>query len=404
MINRILENTVANALSRQPAVVLLGPRQVGKTTLAFQLATLLRSLKSQKSKNIESIYLDLELPEDLQRLSDPLLYLRQNEDKLVILDEIQRVPELFPILRGLIDERRRQRKPSGHFLLLGSASLDLMRQSSETLAGRVAQYELTPLIALEIENYTDREQDKLWIRGGFPNSYLEETDAYSFAWRQDFIRTYLERGIPQLGSRIPAETMRRFWTMLAHNQSSILNAAIFAENLGVSQQSIARYVDLLVDLLLVRRLQPYHSNVGKRLVKSPKFYIRDTGILHALLGIDSLNSLMGHTIVGASFEAFVIENCLNVAPPFTNAYFYRTAAGAEIDLLLEFTNGDIWAIEIKKSLSPKLEKGFFFACDDVKPTKKFVIYPGKESYPITSDCTVMGLREFLQILQMRNNG
>ncbi|MBL9028954.1 MAG: ATP-binding protein [Caedimonas sp.] len=383
MMTRFLQTKLQQTLLRKPAVVLLGPRQVGKTTLAHQI-----------SETQNSIYLDLESPEDLQKLSDPLLYLRSHESRLVILDEIQRVPNLFLSLRGIIDERRRKDRLSGHFLLLGSASLDLLKQSSESLAGRVAQLEMTPFTVLEVAQNSEDFMN-LWVKGGFPNSFLETNDLFSFEWRQDFIKTYLERDIPQLGPKIPSETLRRFWTMLAHVQCSILNASQLAKGLGVSVQTITRYIDLLVDLLLVRRLQSFHGNVGKRLVKSPKIYIRDSGLLHALLGIKDFETLQGHPVMGGSFEAFVIENCLNCAPSHTNAYFYRTTSGAEIDLLLEMPDKSLWAIEIKRSLSPKLQKGFYYARADLEPKRSFVIYAGRERYSLEENIEAINLYDFL---------
>ncbi len=391
MINRFLQNTLQQTLLRQPAVVLLGPRQVGKTTLAHQL------IDTQNS-----MYLDLESPEDLQKLADPLLYLRTHESHLVILDEIQRVPDLFLSLRGLIDERRRNGQPAGHFLLLGSASLELLKQSSESLAGRIAQLELTPFTVLEVAEY-DKDFMKLWLKGGFPESFLQENDSFSFEWRRDFIKSYLERDIPQLGPKIPAETLRRFWIMLAHVQGGLLNASQLANNLGVSVQTITRYIDLLVDLLLVRRLQPYYINVGKRLVKSPKVYIRDSGLLHTLLGIKDLESLQSHPVMGASFESFVIENCLNCAPAYTNAYFYRTSVGAEIDLVLEMPDKTLWAIEIKRSLNPRLQKGFYYAQADLKPQRSFVIYAGHERYPLANNVEAINLYDFLVELRQFGN-
>ncbi len=283
----------------------------------------------------------------------------------------------------------------GDRLLLG---LDLLKQSSESLAGRIAQLELSPFTAIEVAEY---EQDfmKLWLRGGFPNSFLEKNDLFNFEGRRDFIKSYLERDIPQLGPRIPSETLRRFWTMLAHVQASLLNASQLAQNLGVSVQTITRYIDLLVDLLLVRRLQPFHANVGKRLVKSPKIYIRDSGLVHTLLGIKDAEALQSHPIMGASFEAFVIENCLNCAPLHTNTYFYRTSVGAEIDLLLEMPNKSLWAIEIKRSLSPKIQKGFYYAQADLKPARSFVIYAGYERYPLAPNVEAISLYDFLRELQ-----
>lgn len=386
MINRFLQKTLEETLLRQPAVVLLGPRQVGKTTLA-------RQIRTEKL----SVYLDLESSEDLQKLSDPLLYLRSHTSHLVILDEIQRLPDLFLSLRGIIDERRSSGNNSGCFLLLGSASLDLLKQTSESLAGRISQIELTPFTALEIRRY-DKELMRLWLKGGFPNSFLQENDLFSFEWRRDFIKTYLERDIPQLGPRIPSETLRRFWTMLAHVQGGIVNASQLANSLGVSTQSITRYIDLLVDLLLVRRLPPYHKNIGKRLIKSPKIYIRDSGLLHALLGIKDSEALQSHPIVGSSFETFVIENCLNCMPKYSQAYFYRTSAGVEVDLVLEIPNQKLWIVEIKRSLVPKLGKGFYSAKADLKPDKSFVIYGGIERYKLAEGVEAISLNDFLQEL------
>ncbi|MBT4879898.1 MAG: ATP-binding protein [Alphaproteobacteria bacterium] len=383
MIKRHLFDNLKGALQRQPAVVLVGPRQVGKTTLALEVC-----------KGLSSIYVDLESFEDLQKLDDPLLFLNANKDNLVILDEIQRTPELFMTLRGIIDAGRREGKKYGHFLLLGSASLDLIKQSSESLAGRISQLELTPFTALEISG----TNDQLWLRGGFPESFLARNDSESYKWRLDFISTYLERDIPQLGPRIPAETLRRLWTMLAHVQGTTLNVSTIGTSLGISGQTVTRYIDLLVDLLLLKRLQPYHGNMKKRLVRSPKIYIRDSGLVHALLGISSMNELLGHPISGASWEGYVIENIINCAPESTTPYFYKTSAGAEIDLILVLPNGDVWTIEVKKSTSPKVTKGFYFANEDIKPTQKFVIYSGKEQYPIQEGIEVISLELFLKKL------
>ena len=279
---------MSELFAESPAVALLGPRQVGKTTLALEVA-----------KSRPSVYLDLESSSDLHKLSDPELYLREHAKELVILDEIQRLPNVFPVLRGLIDRARREGRGAGQFLMLGSAAPDLLRQSSETLAGRIAYAELTPFTVTEVEDL-----DRLWIRGGFPESFLAPSEPASGRWRRDFIRTYLERDIPQLGARIAAETLRRFWTMLAHHQGGLLNAASLARGLAVDGKTIANYLDLFVDLLLVRRLSPWHSNVGKRLVRSPKIYIRDTGLLHQLLGLSDRESLLGHPVVGGSWEGF----------------------------------------------------------------------------------------------------
>ncbi|KAK0351068.1 hypothetical protein LTR94_026460, partial [Friedmanniomyces endolithicus] len=317
-------------------------------------------------------------------------------DKLVILDEVHRLPGLFQILRGLIDKGRRAGRRTGQFLLLGSASIDLLAQSGESLAGRVSYLEMGPLNALEIGN---QELNNLWVRGGFPDSFLASNDRASLRWRQDFIRTYLERDVPMLGPRIAAETLRRFWTMLAHHQSGLLNASDFARGLGLDSKTIANYLDLLVDLLLVRRLEPWHGNSAKRLVKSPRIYVRDSGLVHALLGIDNEEALLGHPVAGGSWEGFVIEGLIAAAPDGSRANFYRTAAGAEIDLVITMPGGAIWVYEIKRSLSPKLERGFHHACEDLKPARRTVIYAGTEAYPLSQDIMVMSLREAAQILR-----
>ena len=378
MIKRRIHQELLTAIGGNPAVVLLGPRQVGKTTLALEVGT-----------TRPSLYLDLESVSDRAKLADPERYLAEHEDELVILDEVHRAPELFQSLRGLIDRGRRHGKRAGRFLLLGSASMDLLKQSGESLAGRIAYLELSPFDALEIET---AQIDRLWLRGGFPSSFLATSDAASFKWRQDFIRTYLERDIPQLGPRVPAETLRRFWTMLAHTQSGVLNAATLARGLGVDGKTVARYLDLLVDLLLVRRLQAWHHNVGKRLVRSPKVLVRDAGVVHALLGLTSKEQLLGHPVVGHSWEGFVTETLLDLAPASTEASFYRTSAGAEIDLVLSLPGGELWAIEIKRSSAPTIEKGFHFACADLKPAKRFVVYSGEERFPIGAETEAIGLR------------
>jgi len=349
---------------------------VGKTTLAHQIAA-----------DRDSIYLDLESRSDLAKLAEPELYLAEHENRLVILDEVHRVPDLFRSLRGLIDRGRRKGRKSGRFLLLGSASMDLLRQSGESLAGRIAYLELGPLDVLEIE---PADPASLWLRGGFPDSFLAADDSQSFRWRENFIRTYLERDVPQLGPRVPAETLRRFWVMLAHAQGGLLNAAALARGLGVTGKTVSSYLDLLVDLLLVRRLPPWHRNIGKRLVKSPKVYVRDSGVVHALLGLVDREDVLGHPVVGQSWEGFVIENLILVAPERSEASFYRAAGGAEIDLVLSLPGRDPWAIEIKRSLEPKPAKGFHSACEDVKPEARFVVYAGEERYPLGNDVEAIG--------------
>lgn len=377
MIARHTQQTILDRLANFPAVALLGPRQVGKTTLAWQIC-----------EGRDIIYLDLEAAPDREKLSDATLYLSAHEDKLVVIDEVQRMPGLFQALRGLIDTGRRHGHHTGRFLLLGSASIDLLQQSSESLAGRIAYVELSPLNVLEVEA---TDHDKLWIRGGFPDSFLSETDDTSAIWRENFIRTYLERDIPQLGPRIPAQTLRRFWTMLAHCQGGLLNAAHLARSLAVDGKTIARYLDLLVDLLLVRRLQPYHANVGKRLVKSPKVYIRDSGIVHTLLGLDNQEAVLGHPVAGGSWEGFVVESLLSAAPDRASAYFYRTAAGAEIDLVLDMPGNELWAIEIKRGLEPKLERGGHHARKDLKPTRSYIVYSGEDRFPKAEHVEAIGV-------------
>ncbi len=381
---RQAELLVRDRLDHIPAVALLGPRQVGKTTLAQDIGD------SRKS-----IYLDLESPPDREKLADPVLFLAGHESELVILDEVQRMPELFAVLRGLIDQGRRRGKRTGRFLLLGSASIDLLRQS-ETLAGRIAYIEMPPFGVLELPADTDRQQ---WLRGGFPDSFLASGDRESLLWRQDFIRTYLERDIPQLGPRIPATTLQRFWTMLAHVQGGLFNAAPLARNLAVEGKSVARYLDLLVDLMLVRRLLPFQKNIGKRLVKSPKVYVRDSGVLHALLNIGSMDDLLGHPVVGASWEGFVIENLIAAAPPGTIPMYYRTGAGAEIDLLLEIPKRGLWVFEIKLGHTARAEKGFFIACEDLKPARRFIVNSGSDRYRIRDGAEVIGLRAAAELLR-----
>ena len=385
MINRRLAPHLLARLAQAPAVALLGPRQVGKTTLALEVA-----------KGRPSLYLDLELDADRVKLTEPELYLADHDDQLVILDEVHRLPSLFQPLRSLIDRGRRQGRRSGQFLLLGSASIDLLKQSGETLAGRISYLELSGFDVLEVG---PGRLDTLWVRGGFPDSLLATSVADSLRWRLDFIRTYLERDIPNLGPRIPAATLRRFWTMLAHHQSGLLNAAELARALGVDGKTVAGYLDLLVDLLLVRRLPPWHANMGKRLVKSPKVYVRDSGLVHALLGISDKEALLAHPVAGASWEGLVIETLIAVAPEGSEASFYRSAGGAEIDLVLTLPGGDRWAIEIKRSLSPKVEKGFHAACADIAPAHRFLVYPGRETYPLAHGVTaisLLGLAERLQ--------
>lgn len=388
MIERAIKPLIKDLLTRFPAVGLLGPRQVGKTTLALSLASELKD---------NSIYLDLELPSDRAKLSDPELYLGQHEESLVILDEIHRLPGIFKTLRSLIDRRRRKGNRRGQFLLLGSASVDLLQQAAETLAGRITYQELRPFSELEIADVRRDAGEQLWVRGGFPDSFLAADDKESFEWRSAFIQTYLERDVPALGPRIPAETLRRYWQMLAHNQAQMLNAAQLASGLGVSGHTVARYLDIMVDLLLVRRLPPWSSNAKKRLVRTPKVFVRDSGLVHALLGIREREELLGHPIVGASWEGMVIENVLGVLPASAQTSFYRTAVGAEIDLIIEFGAKDRWAIEIKRSIgNPAPSKGFYIGCEDIRATRQIVLYPGTERYKLDRKTEVMPLAVLLR--------
>jgi predicted AAA+ superfamily ATPase len=383
MISRSLLPELRYALAHSPAVALLGPRQTGKTTLALAVGG-------------DALYLDLESEGDRAKLDQAELYLGDHTEKLVILDEVHRAPGLFPVLRGLIDRSRRAGKKAGLYLLLGSASLDLLKQSGETLAGRISYLELTPFHVRELDSQWN---DALWLRGGFPESLLASDEAQSLRWRQDFIRSYLERDIPQFGPRIAAAMLRRFWTMLAHHQGGLLNNAQFARNLGVDVKTVGSYLDLLVDMLLVRRLPPWHANLGKRLVKAHKVYVRDSGLVHALLNIADKETLLSHPVVGASWEGHVIENLLASAPDNVQPYFYRSSGGAEIDLLLAWPDETLWAIEIKRSLTPKLERGYHAACADLSPARRFVVYPGAERYRMAADIEAISVNALAEELR-----
>jgi len=391
MIDRSARLELRARLDAFPVVALLGPRQVGKTTLALELA------KSLGKDGVR--YLDLESPSDRARLTDAEAYLEGQRGRLVILDEIHRAPELFAILRSIVDRRRIEGMRTGQFLVLGSASLDLLRQSSESLAGRIAFVELTPVHLGEI--LQDRTSiERLWVRGGFPDSLLAKSDSESVEWRQAFIRTYLERDIPQLGPRVPAETLRRFWTMLAHNQAQQVNAAKLAAGLGISGQTVARYLDLLVDLLLVRRLPAWSGNVGKRLVKAPKVYVRDSGVVHALLGLPTLDAILGHPVAGSSWEGLVLESICEAAGP-APVFYYRTSAGAEIDVVIETPSGYRYAVEIKRSSAPRVSKGFRNGIEDLGVVDSIVVYPGEEAFPLGPTTTAVSVGEALDWVRDR---
>lgn len=375
-----------------PAVALLGARQVGKTTLARAVA-----------RDRDSLYLDLEMPRDRLKLRDPESFLRLHGDKLIVLDEIQRSPDLFNVLRGVIDANRRAGRRSGQFLILGSASMDLLRQSSESLAGRIGYIEMGGLNVLE--SGTDRASvHDLWFRGGFPESYLAAGDEAAMEWVEDLIVTYLERDVPQIGFQVPAARLRVLWTMLAHLQGEPVNVNGLAGNLEVPRSTVNHYLDILAGLLLIRRLRPRHANVKKRLVKSPRYYIRDSGIQHRLLGIDRYDDLLSNPVLGKSWEGFVVENIHSVLPRRARTSFYRTAAGAEIDLVIDLPGPEIWAVEIKYGTAPKLGKHFSRTCDDIGAARKFVVYGGDEEFPVGDDVTMISLPSIMERLRTIADG
>jgi len=392
MIPRRLAPILRQRLTEFPAVGLLGPRQVGKSTLALAVA------KDAEAGGVPAEYLDLESPADQAKLEDAGAYLRARSNRLIVIDEVQRAPGLFQALRGIIDENVRAGRGAGQFLLLGSASIDLLKQSRESLAGRSAYLELRPIDITEVPS---GQADDLWVRGGFPLSFLAKSHDASANWREAFITTYLERDIPLLGPRIPATTLRRFWTMLAHRQGAPLNAAELARALAVDGKTVASYLDLMVDLLLVRRLPPLLPNVGKRLTKAPKTYVRDSGLVHSLLRLDTLEDLLGHPVAGESWEGHVIETLIGVAPPRTEASFYRTATGVELDLILDMPGGERWAIEVKRSSAPIVTKGFRTAIADVRPSRAFIVYGGDARYPKGDGVEAISLRELAIELSKR---
>lgn len=398
MNNRVFAPVLQELLAEFPAVVLLGPRQVGKTTIALDWV---------EAMGNNALYLDLELPSALRQLDDAEGFLLAQRGLLVVLDEVQRVPGLFAVLRGVIDQRRRAGEAVGQFMLLGSASGALLGQAAESLAGRIATLQITPFQARELAHVRapgpgsgpatantsaiDAQQAALWLRGGFPLSYLARSNAASLRWRESFITTYLERDIPALGLRIPATTLRRLWTMLAHHQGQLLNQSQLATALAISGSTVARYIDVLCDLMLVRRLQPWVGNVGKRLARSPKVYVRDCGLLHALLGLTSTEAVLAHPVAGSSWEGHVIEQMIAAAPD-AEASFYRTSNGAEADLVLIPRSGQAWVIEVKRSSAPTVSRGFHQAANDVKAQRRLMVAPVAQAYRTAGDVEVMPLQ------------
>jgi uncharacterized protein len=391
LVRSLLEN-LRQALETMPVVALLGPRQAGKTTLAL-------SFSRQMEK--ETIYLDMESDADLNKLTDAEAYLKRLEGKLLIIDEVQRKPDLFRLLRGIVDERKRNGERFGHFLLLGSASRELLQQTSETLAGRIRYLELTPFTAFELlqNEGATFDVEKLWLRGGFPDSYLSSSTAESWQWRRDFISTYMERDLPLMGVGIAPAQLKRFWKMLSHYNGKQINLSEIGRSLELSHTTIKNHLDILTDFYMVRLLQPWSGNIKKRLVKSPKVYIRDTGILHHLMNVSSMESLLSNPAIGASWEGFVIENILNLLDNRWNYSYYRTATQVEIDLVLETPDNEVWAVEIKRSSAPKLGRGFYEACNDIKATRKWLVNINEDRYPLPNDVEVVGLLEFLNLLR-----
>ena len=384
MIKRYLKRQLIESLKEFPAVAILGPRQCGKSTLAKMIINELADV----------VYIDVEKPSDRIKLSDPEIFFELNRNKLICIDEIQRLPEIFQILRSEIDIKRN----NGRFLILGSASKKLIKQSSESLAGRIIYNQLTPFQFNEIEQSNSLQ--KYWSRGGFPSSLLATSEKSSYTWRNSFIQSFVERDIPQLGFSFPAETIRRLWQMLAHYHGQLLNLSTLGNSLGLSHTTIRNYIDLLSETFMVRVLKPFHTNIGKRLVKSPKVYIRDHGILHTLLQLANFEQILGHPVFGASWEGLVIENLITIADYWTPS-FYRTSAGAEIDLILTFGN-KIIAIECKATKTPHLTRGFWNAIEDIKPSETWIVAPVEEEYPLKKDIWVLPLNQAVNKLQELN--
>lgn len=381
VLKREIYTLLEELLAFFPAVGLLGPRQVGKTTLAKQIAA---------NRDSNAVYLDLETARDRAKLQAPHLFLNGYEDQLVILDEIHFMPELLPELRSIIDENRRP----GRFIILGSASPELLQKSAESLAGRIGYLELTPFMLEEIQ---ENDQQKLWLRGGFPDSFLAPSDPLSFTWRRNFVKTYVERDLPQLGLNVEAAVIERFWKMLSGLQGTVWNAENFSRSMGLTAKTVNRYLNFMESAFLVHRLLPYSANVKKRLVKSPKVYVRDSGILHFLLDQESLNDLKNNISIGASWEGFVIEQIRRKFRDEFQYYFYRTHQGTECDLILVKRNKIVAAIEIKYSLSPAFTKGLKLSMADLHARQGYIIIPEGKSYPVSENTMVISLRDFLKL-------
>jgi uncharacterized protein len=393
MIRRRAAAQLRHLIGSHPVAAVLGPRQVGKTTLARMVGDELTRAHS---------YLDLERPSDRAKLADAELFLGRQAGKLTILDEVQRMPELFPVLRSLVDERVHRGEKTGHFVILGSASPELLQQSSESLAGRIAYLELSPLTLDEVDRPRKRlDVDRLWWRGGFPGSWLAHDDATSLSWRDQFVRTYLERDLQSLGLRLPAAQITRLWEMLAHGQGNQLNAARLSAGLGLSGNTVRHYLDLLTDLFLVRQLVAWSGNSLKRLVKAPKVYVRDSGLVHALARIPDADTLLGHPLCGPSWEGFVLEQTLALLPSTWRASYYRSSADAEVDLVLEGPKGQVFAIEVKRTLAPVLSRGFLSAWSDLRATQGFVVMPAGERFPLREDVEAIGLVDWVRELPQR---
>lgn len=392
MIHRQIENKLIQGLQAMPVVAILGPRQVGKTTLAL-------SIVNQLSK--DTVYLDLESDADFNKLTDAEAFLKRFDDTLLIIDEVQRKPDLFRLMRGIIDNRKRRGETSGQFLLLGSASRDLLQNSAESLAGRIRYLELTPFTSIELQknNNPPFHLEKLWLRGGFPDSYLAESNEESWQWRSDFISTYMERDLPLMGVGIPPRQLSRFWKMLSHYNGRQINLSELGRSLELTHPTIKNHLDTLTDFYMVRQLQPWSGNIKKRLVKRPKIFFRDSGILHSLMTTYTMDSLLSHPGVGASWEGFVIENILTLLDNRWSFSYYRTATQVEVDLVLETPGNEIWAIEIKRKSAPKPGRGFYEACKDIKATHKWLINANNDRYPLPQDVEVIGLLEFLSLLE-----